>query len=102
LGGFLFLRLLKQNKIMYTQAPNTQIPFSVILGGTPKEALESLAHIKDAMGAALALHAENELALDQRTLDHCRIFYMAADYQYCELLEQEEEGLQNRIIELSL
>jgi hypothetical protein len=93
---------------MQTQIANTQIPFSFILGGNTKEALESLAHIKDAMGAALVLHAENELGLDQRTLDHCRIFYMAADYQYCELTELQEdreeaiEELQRRIIELSL
>jgi hypothetical protein len=68
----------------------TQIPFSFILGGNKEEALESLSRIKDSMGAALAIHAEDELALDQRTLDHCRMFYQAADHQYRELLSQEE------------
>jgi hypothetical protein len=93
---------------MQTQIANIQIPFSFILGWNTKEALESLAHIKDAMGLVLVLHAEDDLAIDQRTVDHCRIFYMAADYQYCELLEQEEnraeaiEELQRRIIALSI
>lgn len=68
----------------------TQIPFSFLLGTSNQEALVSLSGIKDAFAAALVMHAEDELSLDQRTLDHCRLFYQAADNQFLEILNQEQ------------
>jgi hypothetical protein len=71
-----------------TQTSQPAITFSFTLGGKKKDALKSLSQIKDAMSGILIIHSEDEAGIYDLTVTYARLFYLAADIQYRQLLNQ--------------